>query len=71
MLNCLLHAKDLAELNQTQKQFIVERIDHLIDNDEQIRKIIASKLDKDVLPIIAPKARAKSANQIKGGGCND
>jgi hypothetical protein len=46
MLNELLAEKDLAKLTPVQRDFLVQRIDHAIDTDAQIREIVAAKLQK-------------------------
>jgi len=46
MLNVLLSEVYLAKLSHEQKEFPLQRIDHALDNDPKIRKIIASKLQK-------------------------
>ena len=56
MLNVLLSEQDLATLSAEQKEFLVQRIDHELDNDAKIREIIASKL-QHTLRLVAPNMK--------------
>jgi hypothetical protein len=56
MLNELLSERDLSKLSREQREFLVQRIDHMIDTDETIREILASKL-QNTLGLVAPKMK--------------
>jgi hypothetical protein len=66
MLNIMLSESDLAKLSATQREFCVQRIDHALDNDEQIRAIIASKFE-NTLALIDPEMKVRPEMSARSG----
>lgn len=56
MINILLAEHDLSKLSRDQREFLVQRIDHLLDTDPEIREIIAKKLHGAV-QLVSPNAK--------------
>ena len=44
LLNQLLSERDLAQLSNDQREFLVQRIDHVLDTSKEIRQIVAKEL---------------------------
>lgn len=44
LLNQLLSEKDLAQLSNDEREFLVQRIDHVLDTSKEIRDVVAKSL---------------------------
>lgn len=56
LLNMLLSEKDLAQLSRDHVEFLVDRIDHILNESPEVQDLIASKLQPTV-QLVAPDAR--------------
>lgn len=64
LLNQLLSEDDLARLSRDNVEFLVDRIDTILNESPEVQKLIASKLESAV-GLVAPDARLHPAGERK------
>ena len=63
-LNQFLSTQDLAALSENERQFLVERIDHVLDNHPDVREKVADGL-KEALGAIRKDKLGIRRDQVK------